>query len=287
MYSCQDLILKGNTSAYIKAGDIYCLNFDVGEEVFVYAVYQSGVMIINANAIIKRSHNQINFYELNSQDVLCEIKPFQALFNNIFAINKSTIKLVNIGDLYIYFNNKYYGKIQVGDVNPIFEKISKQGKDYGLIKFDKTKHLIFFSESEVLYCGKYLDYEISNQYIQIYEHKPNMFNIGSLFKYQFNTNEIGIRCVNDRGGIITEQDKDFGLEYFMEALKCGRYKYAYEKLSYELRVDISIDVLKEYFKRFDDYAYIGKTDNYITFNNYKIVGVCRFDVNNKLIDNIY
>ena len=287
IYSCQDLILKGNTSEHIKAGEIYCLNFDNDEDVFVYSACQGGVMVINANTIVKKSHNQINFYDLSSLNILCEIKPFQALFKHIFAINKSTVKLVEVGDLYIYFNNTYYGRIQVRDNNPTFEKISKHGKDYGIIKFDKTKHMIFFSETEILYCGKYLDYEILNQYIQIYEHVPNVFNIGKLFKYNFDTEETGVICVNDRGILFTEQNKDFMLEYFMEALKCERYRYAYDKLSYELRADISIDALKLYFKRFDAYKYIDKTNTYITFYNGKVSGVYRFEINQNLIDNIY
>lgn len=287
LYSCQDLVLKGNTSAHIKAGDIYCINFDPGEDVFVYSYTQSGVMLINSHILKQKQHNQINFYDLVNKNILCEIKPFYAASKYHFYINRTIVKLVDMGGLSIYLNNSYYGKIDCGDEAPTFEKIFNHDKAYGLIKFEKHKYLIFFNESEILYCGKYLDYEILKDCMQIYEHTPNVFNIGKLIKYRLDSGEIDCICVNDRSGLINEQNDEFRLEYFMEALKCGRYKYAYEKLSYELRADISTDTLKQYFKQFNDCKYIDKTNTYITFNNRKIVGVYRFDINQNFIDNIY
>lgn len=289
IYSCQDLVLKGNnnTSAHLKAGDIYCIDFDKDENIFIYSPFQSGVMLINEQTPINKSHNQINFYELTDNNILCEIKPFQSACKHFFYINKTTIKIVEAGGLHIYFNNNYCGKFECGDESPTFEKISQNDRMYGLIKFEKHKYLIFFNESEILYCGKYLDYEIVNSYIQIYEHLPNMFNIGKLVKYFFTTNEFSVRCVNDRKVLFDEKNADFKLECFMEALKCGRYKYAYNQLSYELRADISLDMLIQYFKSFDEYKYIDKANTYITFNNHKIVGVYKFEINQNVIENIY
>ena len=286
IYSCQDLILKGNTFAYIKAGDVYCINVEKEENIFIYSPFQSGVMLLNTQTLIEKVHNQINFYEIGTKEVLCEIIPFHSEGQNFIA-NSSTVKLVNAGSVHLYYNEKYCGKIECENAKPIFEIISKCGKEYGLIKFDKSKHIILFDQSEILLCSKYIDYEISNNYIQIYEHNPNIFNIGKLIKYNFSNGEYITKSVNDRNCIVAEKSKDFGLEFFMEAIKCGRYKNAYEKLSYELRADISTDVLKQYFKQFDDYKYIDKTNAYITFKNYKVVGVYRFEVNQNLISNIY
>lgn len=287
IYSCQDLILKGDTSVHIKAGDIYYLSFEQHENIYIYSPYQSGVIVFNALTLINKSHNQVNFFELDSSNVLCEIKPFQDLSKYTFYVNKTIVKLVSANGLHIYLNNNYYGKIQVFNNSPVFEKISKHGKEYGLIKFSESKYAILFGENEILYCGKYLDYEILNNYIQIYEHIPNAFNIGKLIKYNFEYGDVIIRCVDDRNGLVEEQNEDFKLEYFMESLKIGRYKYAYEKLSYELRADISPETLKQYFKQFDSYKYIDKTNTYITFKNSKVIGLYRFEVVQGLIYNIY
>ena len=111
--------------------------------------------------------------------------------------------------------------------------------------------------------------------------------MGKLIRYCFKDDQTTVNCVNDRNHLINEQNNDFDIEYFFEALKCGRYKYAYEKLSYELRADISMDVLKQYFKQFDNYKYIDNINTYVTFKNYKVTGVYRFELNQKLIDNIY
>lgn len=287
IYSCQDLILKSDTSAHINAGDIYCVDFDKDENVVIYSASQAGVMLINANIITQRKHSQINYYDLGNQNILCEIKPFPVPYQYAFCVNKSVLKLVRADGLIIYFNNDYYGKLYNEDDSPVFEKISYKGKDYGLIKFVKTKYIILFNETQILYCGRYLDYEKLNTCLQIYEHIPNVFNIGKLIKCDFNTGEISSKCVNDRKCLFVEENKAFVLEYFMEAIKCDRYKYAYEKLSHELRADISLDILKQYFKKFDNYKDINNTDTYITFKNHKIVGVYRFELNRNFIDNIY
>lgn len=287
IYSCQDLIVKNDTSAHISAGEIYCIEIEDDEDIFVYFTTHAGVLIINSNILHKQVHGQINYYKLDNQNILCEIIPFLPPSQNSFCINNSVLNIVNSGGVYVYFNNNYYGKILDVEDAPIFEKINRNGKDYGLIKFDKKKYIIFFSETKILYCGRYVDYEILNNYIQIYEHVPNIFDLGKLVKYTFETNMFSVKCVNDRGKLHIEKNTNFLVEFFMEALKCERFKYAYEKLSYELRSDISIDVLKQYFKQFDEYKYIETTKTYITLKNHKIVGVYKFVTSQNFIENIY
>ena len=80
---------------------------------------------------------------------------------------------------------------------------------------------------------------------------------------------------------------DFNVVYFIEAIKCGRFKYAYNKLSYELKSEITLDTLKQYFKPFDKYLFLNKTQSYITINNNKIVGIYHFELKDNLINNIY
>ena len=105
--------------------------------------------------------------------------------------------------------------------------------------------------------------------------------------YNFKTQQLEIKSVCDRSIENKQNKSDFIIIYFLEAIKCGRYKYAYSKLSYELKSEIKIDVLDKYFKDFDAFAYIDSEDVYITQKNNKVTGIYHFVVKDNMIDNIY
>ena len=138
-----------------------------------------------------------------------------------------------------------------------------------------------------MYCGRYIDVETKKEYMQIYQHLPNIFNVGRLIKCEFENNIIDSKTIDDRGGERKQQSGEFIIVYFLEAIKCGRAKYAYNKLSYELKSEINIDVLKNYFSSFDEYVYLNEQDAYITLKNNKVIGIYHFVVKDNLIDNIY
>ena len=149
------------------------------------------------------------------------------------------------------------------------------------------KYLILFNQSKIIYCGQYIDSEVTKKYIQIYSHVPNIFNVGGLLKCDFESGAIENKAVNDHGYEHKQLGDEFGLIYFLEAIKCGRVKYAYNKLSYELKTAINIDALANYFEPFDKYFYLHEQDVYITLKNNKVTGVYHFVVKDNLIDNIY
>lgn len=290
LYSCQDLIIKGNSVVNIKAGDIYRLQLAPQEMIEVYPTNSSGVILLNSNIISSQQHSQIIFHKLNEQDILCEIKPFVINENiNQYLIKGANLKFIqNINNIYIYFNGVYQGLINCIVNNIKFNKIEANKKEVGVVEIlgDK-KYIILFNNSQILYCGQYIDSEQTKRYIQIYCHTPNIFNIGRLIKYNFLDNKLDVRCVCDRGEERKQLSFDFNIIYFLEAIKCGRFKYAHNKLSYELKSIINIDTLTQYFTAFDNYIYLAECDTYITIKNNKVIGVYHFVVKDNLIDNIY
>ena len=108
-----------------------------------------------------------------------------------------------------------------------------------------------------------------------------------LAKYTFQDDNLEIKVVSDRGEERKQISYDFNIIYFLEAIKCGRFKYAHSKLSYELKSIIDIDTLSKYFLGFDQYKYIYDQDVYITIKNNKVIGIYHFVVKDNLIDNIY
>ena len=116
---------------------------------------------------------------------------------------------------------------------------------------------------------------------------PNMFNVGKLAKYEFKLDDIKYKAINDRGEQRRQIDNGFTIIYFLEAIKCGRFKYAYNKLSYELKSVISIEILNDYFKQIDNYIYLQEQDVFITLKNNKVIGIYHCVVKDNLIDNIY
>lgn len=290
LYSCQDLIIKGSSVGNIKAGDIYKLQLAPVEMIEIYPAHSSGVILLNSNTISMQQHSQITFHKLNEQDILCEIKPFVINENiNQYLIKGANLKFIqNINDIYIYFNGVYQGSIKCIFDNIKFNKIEANKKEFGIVEIlgDK-KYIILFNNNQILYCGTYIDSEQTKGYIQIYCHNPNIFNVGRLIKYNFLDNKLDIKCVGDRGEERKQLSFDFNIIYFLEAIKCGRFKYAHNKLSYELKSIINIDILRQYFTTFDNYIYLAECDAYITIKNNKVIGVYHFVVKDNLIDNIY
>ena len=288
LYSCQDLNIQGNAFT-IKAGDFYRLEMD-NNDILLYPSTSSGVMILNARVLNARRHNQITFHELNSSAVLCEIKPF--VFNERakqYLIKDANVKVVeNLDNIYLYFKGEYYGCINQKCKDIVFEKIEKNDNEYGILKFiGNAKYILLFNHKQVIFCGQYVDSEILKDCIQIYSHVGNMFNVGSLLNYNFETDEIHTKTICDRGEERKQFSSEFNIIYFLEAIKCRRFKYAYNKLSYELRSAININVLSQYFTPFDKYFYLSEQNVYITLTNNKVAGVYRFDLKDNLINNIY
>ena len=290
LYSAQDLILDNNTLHNIKADNFYGLEINQSEAIKLYPTQSAGIMLINYDILSRQCHNQIIYHQLNDNALLCEIKPFISTENaQQYNITGGNVRLVqHINELYIYFNGEYYGCIKQKCVDIKFEKFNKHNQEYGAIFLGgNKKYLILFTSGKMLFCGQYVDYEILTNYIQIYRHVPNIFNVGNLTKYNFETAQFEHKTVRDKGDDKVVDNKEFNIISFLEAIKCGRYKYAYKKLSYELKSEINIEVLMQYFKAFDEYCYINEQNRYVTLYNHKVVGSCSFDTKDNMIDNIY
>ncbi|MBQ3502193.1 MAG: hypothetical protein IJA72_00820 [Clostridia bacterium] len=288
LYSSQDLIVENNGFINIEANNIYRLNM-VNEEILrIYNIYNSGVIVLNMQTINKRLHNNIIFHEINNDVVICEIKPFVCELGREYNIQNATIKIINSNNAsHIFFNNTYYGCINGRVENIEFDKFIKNGKEHGLVKMKgDEKNILVFCEDEIKYCGRYYDYEVLKDCCNIYTYIPNIFNVGQLICIQFD-NALLYKQVKDRGEEFKNLNDDFYMIYFIEAIKCGRYKYAYSMLSHELKSEINIDTLQKYFGVFDRYIYLSNEDVFVMINNNKISGIYNIKIKNKLINNIY
>jgi len=273
----------------IKADNVFRLNLD-DENIFIYPASNSGVMILNKQVLQTKQHNQIIFHQLNKNAILCEIKPF-IINENIknYIIKNMHIKLVcNLDKIYIFFNHEFYGSVVGNEKNIQYEEVIKNKQEYGVIKLiGVTRFLILFDSEKIIYCGQYIDYENLKECFQIYTHIPNIFKTGQLIKYDFNNLRLEYKTVLDCDVDYKYASVGFNIIYFIEAIKSGRFKYAYNKLSYELKSEITLDTLKKYFKPFNKYVFLNKTQSYITINNNKIVGIYHFELEDNLINNIY
>ena len=290
LYSSQDLIINSEVFVDLKAGNIYCLKLKQNENIIIYSTHTSGSLIINLSILQSQQHNQIVFHKLSNQAVLCEIKPFIIQgYERCYKIKEGELKLISNNNFaYIYFNGVYGGNMYADEMKIKFEKLDKNGQEYGLITLDgKDKQMILFNNQKLIFYGTYIDSEILKNYIQIYCHTPNIFNIGKLVKYDFINQTIQTKSVCDRGDERKQINYTFNIIYFLEAIKCGRFKYAYGKLSYELKSIIDINTLRMYFSEFDQYIYLHEQRAYITLKSNKIVGVYHFEINDNLINNIY
>lgn len=289
LYSSQDLMIGGNGSKCVEAGNLFQLNI-ADENVFIYPLSNAGIMIVNRQILQAKQHSQINFYQLNNNAILCEIKPFVTNQNiRHYIVDNAHIKLVcNLNKIYIFYNNEFHGSVDGEDNNIKYEKIIKNKHEYGIIEiFGPNKTLIIFNSEKIIYCGQYIDYENLKEYFQIYAHVPNVFKTGQLIKYDFNNLSLEYKTVLDCGVDYKHSSNGFNVIYFIEAIKSGRFKYAYNKLSYGLKSEITVDTLRKYFKPFDKYLFLNKTQSYITINNNKIVGIYHFELKDDLINNIY
>lgn len=290
LYSSQDLICKGHGTEYLSAGCVCRLDMEDIENVEIYPAYSSGIIIINKQILLNQRHNQIQFHQLSQDAVLCEIKPFvYKECAHQYSVKNSAVRLIeNIDYTYIYFNNKYCGCIDIKLEEVNFKKIKANDIEYGLLYFGiNKKYIILFDGNRVIYGNTFIDYEDNKKFIQIYSHEPNIFNLGRLTKFEFDGDKLTTKIVSDRGREYNQSNPEFNIIYFLEAIKCKRIKYAYSKLSYELKAVINIDVLDKYFLDFDRYIYISQQDAFITLKNNKVIGIYHFVVKDGLIDNIY
>ena len=289
LFSSQDLIIRTENDTIEICGDnIVRINFVKDEKVFIYPKFSQGVMVVDEEVLCNKLHQQINFYDIADNVLLCEIKPFvDNCSYKQFDIGDSHLKLIKYSkQLYIEYNNINIGSIK-GDLEKVkFEKLTKNKKEYGLLITD-NKQIILFDTKEIIYNFLYIDYELKEEYIQIYAHPTNVFNVGQLVKFDFNNCKLENKLVSDKKEEQMISSKDFNVIYFLDGIKCGRFKYAYNILSYELKANINIDILSKYFKEFDNFIYLYEEDAYITIKNNKIVGIYHFVVKNDLIDNIY
>jgi len=275
---------------YVKAGVIYNIKIKSTDNIIVYCANNEGVIYLNLDILLRQQHNQIIFHKISPNAVLCEIKPFiTRLSVKNYLIENANIRLVYCMEAtYIFFNNDYYGCINGHVAEDKFEKVDYNDTQLGILQLKEEKrYIILFTSKKIIYCGQYIDIEKNKQYIQIYNHIQNIFNIGNLIKYSFDKDDIEIKSIQDRGEQYKQISNEFNIIYFLEAIKCGRYKYAYNKLSYELKTNINIETLNNYFSQFDTYIYLHEQESYITIKNNKVIGIYHFVVKDNLIDNVY
>ena len=291
LYCCQDLLIEDTVLRNLNAGDFYNIQLDNDEYIKVYSKQMAGLMIIDYNTLSQLKHNQINYHQISEDSILCEIRPFISdfMYQQQYTILNTNLKLIpTINGTYIFLNDCYQGIVNQNITNPHFEKLGDDKNAIGILSFDsEEKTTILFDSERIIFCGKYIDKQIFKNQIQVYLHNPNVFNIGQLLKVDLNTHKTEYMSVADRGEEIKLISNEFNITYFLEAIKCGRYKYAYNKLSYELKSAISLQTLRLYFTTYDAYFYLEDEDAYITINNGKIVGVYHFDIKNNTIFNIY
>ncbi|MFQ6724198.1 MAG: hypothetical protein ACLRFE_02565 [Clostridia bacterium] len=290
IYSCQDLIIESNGLTKVKANTFYCIKINDTEIIKIYSTISSGLILVDYNILITQKHNHIIFHQLSANATICEIKPFVSN-ENIYSyqIEDTKIKIVvEYNNAFIYFKGRYYGCINQSFDNVKFNRITKQKEDYGIVYLiGKDNHIILFDNKDIIINKSYIDYEILKDYIQVYSHIPNIFNTGNLIKYDFNNNELIYKTVCDQGEENKIINNEFNEIAFVEALKSGRYKYAYNKLSYELKSEIDIKTLQNYFKSFDKYIYLNKYKVYVALSNYRITGIYHIESKNGIIQNIY
>ena len=272
---------------YIRAGDFYLVKTN-DKLIKLFPTNSSGIVAISEQTILEKNHSQIIFHDINN-NVICEIKPFVLTEDSCYNIKNANIKLTQTKDkVFIYFNNIYYGALSIYNTNIKFKKITINDTECGILNIESdNKFVIIFTYNHVVYCGRYVDYEIVGNSIKVYSHNPNMFNIGSLLEYDFKTNNLNVKSILDNEIEYKQTGKDFEIIYFIEAVKCKRFKYAYNKLSYELKNSINVDTLSKYFPTFNSYYYLNNMDVYILLNNKKIVGVYHFEIKDNKIYNIH
>ncbi len=290
LYSSQDLIMRGDSTFNIRANTVYWLNLAQDQIIYIYSTSCCGCIILNKEIIDNQLHSQIIFHRINDNTLLCEIKPFVDYEPTIeYAICNRVVKLCsNTNTTNIYVDGKHFATLDCESGNTKIKKIEKENEEVGILEIGgHHKHIILFSNKGIEYCGHCYDYEILNDRIQIYRHNSNIFNLGQLIIYNFKTKELEYKQVADRGDEQILINKDFCLIYFVDAIKCGRYKYAYNLLSYELKSIINIATIKKYFPQFDNCIYLQNQDVFIMINNKKIVGIYNIKIKNNLINNIY
>lgn len=290
LYCSQDLILKDESNTVeIKGGDIVNINLMEDDKVCIYPKYSQGVMLLDRDVLSKRFHQQIIFHNFNNDSLLCEIKPFVEDCNKMsFHIKSTAIHLISYNETtYIKHNNIIVASIPCDMRGFEFQKHVKNEKEYGLLINNSQKWLIIFDENRLIYNDSFIDYELRSSYIQIYSHDSNIFNIGKLIKFEFDTNNIETKYVNDRGSELGALSEDFSIIYFLDAIKFGRFKYAYNALSYKLKSSISVETLNKYFNEFNKFIYIGEESAFVTLKNNKVAGIYHFVIKDNLIDDIY
>lgn len=288
LYCSQDLIVEHSKFENICAKDFYMIEFEKTENIKIYSPQNAGVIILNKQILTSQNHNQITFHKMSDNSILCEINPFVCKENvRKYELKNTEIEIVqNLNIKFIYFNTIYYGFLVDSISNIEFKKIENSDVEYGIIYFDSKKMLIF-DNNDIIYCGQYVDNEILKNEIKIYYHIPNIFNVGQLLACNLTKGGIENKTIKDRGEEYDIANKEFAPIYFLESLKCRRYKNAYKRLSYELKSEIDEKVLKLYFNNFDEFRYILEQDVYITFNCNKIVGVYHIESKDGLIYKIY
>lgn len=289
LFCCQDCILKGNSTAILKAGDIFNIQFDDNEIIEVYPLHSSGVILLNKENLISKQHTQINFYTLSADSILCEIKPFISPFKMLkYNINGSELSLsISNTATYILYNNDYYGSIYNQVIDIKFNKQGTTNGEYGIVTFSENKYIIVFNNRDIVYCGNIIDYETTRQHIKIYSHNPNIFNVGKLTSIDFNTGKEVENIVDDSGCCQICNNSQLINIYFLEAVKCGRYKLAHGMLTSDLKEVINKEMLKQYFKPYDKYIYLYTEDAFIALKNNKVTGIYHLVVKDNYIDNIY
>lgn len=282
IYSSQELILKGDECVKIEPKQIYKLDIEKYEQIYIYSAVSAGIVFITYDILAKQKHSQIIFHQIKDNVVLCEIIGFEN-YNKYYeySFKEGKLKLVDNGDGFgVYYNGESCGCIN--------SKIKdfKNTENCGVIIF-KNNYLIAFDDKRIIYSGQYIDYEITLSCIQIYTHSLNLFNVGQLIIYDFKNEKFTYKAVADRGDIKKISNHDFVAVGFLDNIINYRFNKAYNKLSYELRQSISEDVLSKYFSVIDEYIYLNNEEVFITLKNNKVVGVYHFVVMDDVIDAIY
>ena len=290
LYSCRDLIAATRDKVItIAGGDVFSLKICDDEHVFIYPAEAKGVIVLTRQQLLSRCHDQIIFYDINNDAILCEIKPFVYIENcKRFTIGGSNIDVVESAGLtHVYFNNEYQGCVKSAFSQIDFQNIKHGEREYALLCFGQNKkYILLASEQEVKCLYGCVDSEVNSKWLSIYRHEPNIFNVGQLIKFDLESGEVVVSAVCDRGDECKQMGHEFDIIYFLDAVLCARWKLAYSKLSYELKSSIDQEVLKQYFSDFDKYIYLVDEDVYIRIKNNKVVGINHFVVNNHLIDDI-
>lgn len=285
-YSAQNiLVCTSEFSKKITAGQIFSM--DMEQECQIFSLDGAGSLALTRQALIDKCNNQIKFYEMG-QDVLCEIMPFACQGENVaFRLKTKYAKLYRLGNnsLLEISGRKCVVDARYGGFS--FNSISFNKKDYYIIDNVQANWIIVLSEEDVVYNGRYIDYEVLKSKIKIYTHSPNVYNVGKIVQYDFNCDKKNIIIVKDKGQEAELISNEFIEVYFIEAILCGRTKLAYSRISYELKSSISEQVLADYFGEIDRYIYLPEKQVYITLKNNNIVGVYHIVVNNGWITSIY